>query len=409
MANISDNGHCCTRALTPHDKLPQRHEGAVVAGSPRSITSGSASCTWSAILIVVLPRRHVRAAGPRRAADPKHTVRQVIIDADTYNQVFTLHGAIMVFLFIIPAIPAALGNFVLPMMLGAKDVAFPRLNLAQLLHLRGRARCSRSTPIITGGVDTGWTFYTPYSTTHQRRGRPDDAGGVSSSASRRSSPASTSSSRSTSSARPAWAGSSMPLFIWGIYATASSRSWRRRCSAITLLLLLDRARLQHRHLRSDARRRPGAVPALLLVLLAPGRLHHDPAGHGDHQRDHPDVLAQDDLRLHGSSRSRRVAHRAARLPRLGPPHVRQRPVASSRAMVFSSLTFLVAIPSGVKVFNWVATMYKGNISLDAPMLYALCVPAAVHDRRPDRAVPRHALASTSTCTTRTSSSRTSTT
>ncbi len=77
----------------------------------------------------VLARRHLRAADPARTADPERTVG-IIVDAETYNQFFTLHGAIMVFLFIIPSIPAALGNFVLPLMLGAKDVAFPRLNLA---------------------------------------------------------------------------------------------------------------------------------------------------------------------------------------------------------------------------------------------------------------------------------------
>src|ERR1041385_4601707 len=91
------------------------------------------------------------------------TPKQTIMTAETYNKVFTLHGAIMVFLFIIPSIPAALGNFCLPLMLGAKDVAFPRLNLASFyLWLTGAimAVCS----MIFGAVDTGWTFYTPYST-----------------------------------------------------------------------------------------------------------------------------------------------------------------------------------------------------------------------------------------------------
>ncbi len=85
-----------------------------------------------------------------------------IMEADTYNQFFTLHGAIMIFLFIIPSIPAALGNFVLPLMLGAKDVAFPRLNLASwYVYVFGSLFALFS--IVTGGVDTGWTFYTPYS------------------------------------------------------------------------------------------------------------------------------------------------------------------------------------------------------------------------------------------------------
>src|SRR6476469_9421027 len=96
--------------------------------------------------------------------NPKHTVfGKVIFDAETYNRVFTLHGAIMVFLFIIPSIPAALGNFVLPLMLGAKDVAFPRLNLASFyIYMTGAGLALWG--MINGGLDTGWTFYTPYST-----------------------------------------------------------------------------------------------------------------------------------------------------------------------------------------------------------------------------------------------------
>jgi cytochrome c oxidase subunit 1 len=90
--------------------------------------------------------------------------KQTIMSAETYNQVFTLHGAIMVFLFIIPSVPAALGNFVLPLMLGAKDVAFPRLNLlSYYIYVVGVIMALSA--IILGGVDTGWTFYTPYSTT----------------------------------------------------------------------------------------------------------------------------------------------------------------------------------------------------------------------------------------------------
>ena len=84
------------------------------------------------------------------------------VDADGYNQLFTLHGAVMVFLFIIPGIPAALGNFVLPLMLGAKDVAFPRMNLASFwLWLFGAVFFVFV--LASGGLDTGWTFYTPYS------------------------------------------------------------------------------------------------------------------------------------------------------------------------------------------------------------------------------------------------------
>ena len=91
------------------------------------------------------------------------TPEKTVMEADNYNRVFTLHGAIMVFLVIIPSIPAALGNFVLPIMLGAKDVAFPRLNLASYYcYVGGALLCVLS--IFLGSVDTGWTFYVPYST-----------------------------------------------------------------------------------------------------------------------------------------------------------------------------------------------------------------------------------------------------
>src|SRR5258708_20826283 len=160
---------------------------------------------------------------------------KTIVDAETYNRFFTLHGAIMVFLFIIPSVPAALGNFFLPIMIGAKDVAFPRLNLfSYYIYLAGATLALTS--IIMGSVDTGWTFYTPYSvmtsnsvismtlavfilgfssiltglnflvTVHKMR-----APGVT------------------------W--SRMPLFVWGMYATALIQVLATPVLAITLLLL----------------------------------------------------------------------------------------------------------------------------------------------------------------------------
>ena len=86
------------------------------------------------------------------------------VSADSYNKMFTLHGVLMVFLFLLPSIPAVLGNFLIPPMIGAKDLAFPRINLLSwyLLVIGGAFTIYA---MITGGVDTGWTFYTPYSTT----------------------------------------------------------------------------------------------------------------------------------------------------------------------------------------------------------------------------------------------------
>src|SRR5271167_4350518 len=95
--------------------------------------------------------------------NPKHVIfGHVLMSAETYNKAFTLHGAIMVFLFIIPSIPAAMGNFVLPLMLGAKDVAFPRLNLfSYYIFVLGAVLAILA--LFLRGADTGWTFYTPYS------------------------------------------------------------------------------------------------------------------------------------------------------------------------------------------------------------------------------------------------------
>ena len=86
-----------------------------------------------------------------------------LLRAETYNKFFTMHGIVMVFFFLIPSIPAVLGNFLLPLMIGARDVAFPRLNLASwYIYMLGAAFLSYT--MVSGGVDTGWTFYTPFST-----------------------------------------------------------------------------------------------------------------------------------------------------------------------------------------------------------------------------------------------------
>ena len=151
-----------------------------------------------------------------------------------YNQMFTLHGAFMVFMFIIPAIPASLGNFVLPLMLGAKDVALPRLNLASFyLWLSGTILAIVS--IIDGGVDTGWTFYTPYSI-HDR-----PVGNVTAMVLGDLHPRvqldlhrdEFHRHRPTSCGRAGqWGGSDMPLFVLGdLRHERSSRCWPRRCSA----------------------------------------------------------------------------------------------------------------------------------------------------------------------------------
>ena len=204
--------------------------------------------------------------------------REDFVGPDGYNQLFTLHGAVMVFLFIIPGIPAALGNFVLPLMLGAKDVAFPRMNLASFwLWMFGAVFFVWV--LASGGLDTGWTFYTPYSVEAQTAVIAAATGafilGFSSIFT------GINFIVTIHKMRPkgmTWF--RMPLFLWGMYATAIIQVLATPVLGITLLLLVFERMTGDRHLRPAQRRRPGAVPALLLVLQPPGRLHHDPARDG---------------------------------------------------------------------------------------------------------------------------------
>jgi len=212
------------------------------------------------------------------------TPETTVMTADSYNKMFTLHGAVMIFLFIIPGIPATLGNFVLPLMLGAKDVALPRLNLASFwLWITGAMVAIGS--ILMGGVDTGWTFYTPYSTTTGTAVISMTLGafilGFSSIFTGLNFIVTIHKMRPEGMT---WF--RMPLFLWGIYSTAiiqvlatgiGDAGARHHAVAVD-----RRADPRRRDLRPRAGRRSGAVPALLLVLLAPGGLHHDSARDGDH-------------------------------------------------------------------------------------------------------------------------------
>src|SRR5271170_3502645 len=161
---------------------------------------------------------------------------KTIVDAETYNRFFTLHGAIMVFLFIIPSVPAALGNFFLPIMIGAKDVAFPRLNLlSYYIYLLGAS--VMLTSIIMGSVDTGWTFYAPYSVQTQNSVISMTLGafilGFSSILTGLNFLVTVHTMRA-----PGITWSRMPLFVWGMYATALMQVLATPVLAITLLLLI---------------------------------------------------------------------------------------------------------------------------------------------------------------------------
>ena len=250
------------------------------------------------------------------------------MSSDTYNSMFTMHGIAMVFFVLIPAVPAILGNFVLPLMLGAKDVAFPKINLLSwYIFVVGVALTFGA--MLTGGVDTGWTFYPPYSTPASDSnvmltGVGVFVTGFSSILTGLNFMVTIHRMRA-----PGLTWFRLPLFVWAVYATSLIQILGTPVVAITVLMVAHGALRQPRHLRPGARRRPGALPAPVLVLLAPGRLHHDPAADGRHQRGHRVLLAQAGLRL----LVRRVLQpgdRGVRLPRLGAPPVRGRHLAVLR-------------------------------------------------------------------------------
>ncbi|MHC4976694.1 MAG: cytochrome c oxidase subunit I [Planctomycetota bacterium] len=285
-----------------------------------------------------------------------------------YNQIFTLHGAIMVFLFIIPSVPAALGNFCLPLMLGAKDVAFPKLNLMSFYFwIIGAVMAVFA--ILAGGVDTGWTFYTPYSTSSANH----DAVilmtlgvfilGFSSIFTGMNFVVTTHKLRA-----PGMGWFDMPLFVWAIYATAHIQVLATPVLGITVLLL--------------------AIERAFQIGIFDPALGGDPVlyQHFFWFYSHPAVyimilpgmgIINELIAVH--SRKKIFGYKFVAFSSLGIAAISfivwghhmftaQGELASA---IFSGLTFLVAIPSAVKVFNWLATLYKGSIALNTPMMYGL--------------------------------------
>src|SRR3984957_9696856 len=296
------------------------------------------------------------------------TPQGALVSADTYNRLFTMHGVIMVFFFLVPVAPAVLGNFCLPLMIGAKDLAFPRINLLSwYLYVIGGAWTLYA--MLTEGVDTGWTFYAPYSSqaTHYNV-VPTLIGlvlaGFSSLFTGLNFIVTTHWLRA-----PGLTWFRLPIFVWALYAT----------SFISLL----------------------AVPvlAMALILLIIERLLHigifDPALGGDPLLfqhlfwfySHPAVYI---MILPGMGIVSEVIPCFARKNLFGYKFVAAASLAigvlgflvwghhmfvSSQSiyagMIFSLLSFMVSIPSAIKVFNWTATLYSGSIRFQTPMLYAL--------------------------------------
>jgi cytochrome c oxidase subunit 1 len=290
-----------------------------------------------------------------------------LVDSDTYNKLFTMHGIVMIFFFLIPSIPATLGNFLVPMMVGAKDLAFPKLNLLSW-YIFVVGGVFTLYVALTGGVDTGWTFYTPFSSTYSNTSVMLTAVGVfitgfSSILTGLNFIVTIHRMRA-----PGLTWFKLPLFIWSHYATA-------------LVMVLGTP-----------------VLAVTIVLLAMERGLHigifDPALGGDPVLfqhlfwfySHPAVYimilpAMGVISEVISTFSKKnifgyhfVALASVAIAVFGflvwGHHMFVSSQSVYSAMVFSLLSYLVAIPSAIKVFNWTATLYKGSVSYRTPMLYA---------------------------------------
>lgn len=295
------------------------------------------------------------------------TPGETMMGADTYNQMFSLHGIIMVFGFIIPAIPAFLGNFLLPIQIGAKDVAFPRLNLASYyFYLAGVILIVIA--MVVGRVDTGWTFYTPYSkqtgdmilyvtaavflagfasiftginfivTIHKMRA-------------------------------PGLTWNRLPLFIWSVYATSIVQVLATPVLGITVVLLFLERALNIGIFDPALGGDPVLFqhffwfyshPAVYIMILPAFGIISELIATFSRQR------------IYGYTA---IALSSVAIAMLGflvwGHHMFVSGQSAISSVIFSLITYLIGIPSGIKVFNWIATMYKGSIWFRTPMLYAM--------------------------------------
>ncbi|MCW5946305.1 MAG: cytochrome c oxidase subunit I [Fimbriimonadales bacterium] len=288
--------------------------------------------------------------------------------SDTYNKTFTMHGVALIFFFLIPSIPAVLGNFLLPLMLGAKDVAFPRLNLLSWYVFMAGATLG-TIALVAGGVDTGWTFYTPLSSTfaHGAVVLAVSAAFVAGFSSIMTGVNFIVTIHMMRAPGLTW--SRLPLFVWAHYATSLIQVLGTPVIAITLFLV-------------------GVERAIGIGIFDP-KLGGDPVlfQHLFWFYSHPAVYI---MILPGMGVISEVIACFARRRIFGYDFVAYSSLAIAvlgffvwghhmfvsgqsmyAGMVFSVITFLVAIPSAVKIFNWTATLYKGSIHLTAPMLFAL--------------------------------------
>jgi cytochrome c oxidase subunit 1 len=290
-----------------------------------------------------------------------------LVSSETYNKLFTMHGVIMIFFFLIPSIPAVLGNFLIPLMIGARDLAFPRLNLLSwYLYVVGALVTLFA--VVSGGLDTGWTFYTPYSTVASNSRVATAAIGIfiagfSSILTGLNFIVTIHKMRA-----PGLTWFRLPLFVWAHYATALIQVLGTPVLAVTLMLVALE-RLLHFGFFDPNR---GGDPVLfqhlfwfyshpaVYIMILPGMGVISEL-----------VTCFARKRIFGYGF---IAMSSMAIAILGffvwGHHMFVAGQSTYAGMIFSALSFLVAIPSAVKVFNWTATLFRGSISYETPMLYA---------------------------------------
>jgi cytochrome c oxidase subunit 1 len=294
------------------------------------------------------------------------SANNTFLSPESYNRMFTAHGAIMIFLFIVPGIPATLGNFLLPIMLGAKDVAFPKLNrLSFWIYILGSIVATMS---VLAGIDTGWTFYAPYSIQNALPVMLLTTGafilGFSSILTGLNFLVTIHKMRC-----PGMTWDRLPLFVWTAYATALLQVIATPVIGITVVMLLMENTLGLGIFNPEM----GGDPVLfehlfwfyshpvvyIMILPAMG------------------VVSEI---IPVFSRKPIFGYKALVYASVGIAvisflvwghHMFVGGMSNMARYVFSFLTFFVAVPTAVKVFNWVTTMYRGSIRFDTPMLYAM--------------------------------------
>jgi cytochrome c oxidase subunit I len=291
-----------------------------------------------------------------------------LVSSETYNKLFTMHGVLMVWFFLIPSIPTVLGNFIIPMMIGARDVAFPKLNLLSwYLFVIGGLFALHA--VVVGGVDTGWTFYTPYSSAYSNTHVVEMAAGIFIAGFGSILTGLNFIITIQKMRAPGMTWFRMPLFIWSMYSTSLILVLATPVLAITLALM--------------------SLERIWGIGIFNPKLGGDPVlfQHLFWFYSHPAVYI---MILPGMGVVSEVIACFSKKQIFGYHFVAFASIAiavigflvwghhmfvSSQSlyagMVFSILSFIVAIPSAIKVFNWTATLYKGSISFETPMLYVL--------------------------------------